>query len=493
MLSLRNWGVRLGRYFADVQSTVQQWFGLWKSRPAIDYSRNQYDLWKALYYCSVVNNKGGEYIRGAATAKAIVDATAAFAIGNGFEASIDGADTVPAHRRAQEKLDKWIELCADEIFDLALFAYRDGDSFTFVNEEGEMEDLSADSVTKVVDPITGRVIGYDIAESVTEDFREVIYLRQVRRDSIKYIRLESGQRLEDGRVLYHRIYTYDGLVDPATRDDLTEDEVVEMPLPVVHYANDPDRKALYGNSELQNLLPFYRDYNDVLAGAVTNDSYNNMPIPWAAGATAEAANKAFGDMNRGTALVMNDPQAKAGFLATDKTAQNSGTLLEYIFYNIVQASRTPEFVFGTAVSSSKASVSEQMPVVVKKAEQKRRKLKKVLRALVDAYVFRQMMAGDPDFYLLWRNGVEVKVSFPPIVDEDLNLTKDTIEMLLTKGIISDKTALELSAIGDRIPDADAELEAARTDDEGRTKRTSIYPFDQNRVNDELNQDTNTDV
>ena len=39
---------------------------LFKGRPTVDYSRNDYDLWRALFYCSVYNNKGAEYIRGSA-------------------------------------------------------------------------------------------------------------------------------------------------------------------------------------------------------------------------------------------------------------------------------------------------------------------------------------------------------------------------------------------------------------------------------------------
>ena len=59
-------------------------------------------------------------------------------------------------------------------------------------------------------------------------------------------------------------------------------------------------------------------------------------------------------------------------------------------------------------------------------------------------VWRQMMAGDPDFYALWKNDVPITISFPPIVDEDEQLTKETIEMLKDRDIISDETALELS-------------------------------------------------
>jgi hypothetical protein len=73
------------------------------------------------------------------------------------------------------------------------------------------------------------------------------------------------------------------------------------------------------------------------------------------------------------AIAIPDPNGKAGYLQTDKTAENSGTLLEHIIYNIVQASQTPKFLLGTAVDSSKASVSEQITVIVAKARMGRRR------------------------------------------------------------------------------------------------------------------------
>jgi hypothetical protein len=125
---------------------------------------------------------------------------------------------------------------------------------------------------------------------------------------------------------------------------------------------------------------------------------------------------------------------------------------------------------------------------VAKARRKRKALKKVLRALIDAYVFRQMMAGDPEFYTLWANKVPITISFPPIVDDDEKLTKDTLQMLLDKGIISDETALTLSSVGPRIQDKKAEVAQARKDAEGAAARSNVYPEDPGRVDDELDDD-----
>ncbi len=175
-------------------------------------------------------------------------------------------------------------------------------------------------------------------------------------------------------------------------------------------------------------------------------------------------------------------------MTTDKTADNSTALLELIFYNIVDASQTPEFLLGTAVQSSKASVSEQLPVIVAKARRKRKRLKKVLKRLIGAYVFRQMMAGDPDFCDLWAAGTPVSISFPPIVDEDEKLTKETLDMLIERGVISDETALALSVIGPHIQDKVAEVAAGRRDAAAANARNNVFPDQPGRVDDELNAD-----
>jgi hypothetical protein len=185
-------------------------------------------------------------------------------------------------------------------------------------------------------------------------------------------------------------------------------------------------------------------------------------------------------------LYLEGDDSDAKFLTTNGTMEDTGKLLEYLFYLIVQASETPEFIFGTAVTSSKASTESQMPVMIKKTDRKRAQLKPALQKLVEAYAYSQMLMGDPDFYAVYNSKVDIDIAFPPIVDEDKKLTLDTIKMLLEKGIISEKTSIELSVIGDRVANIDEELEQAHKDADAASERDTLMPFDTNRVNNELN-------
>jgi hypothetical protein len=61
----------------------------------------------------------------------------------------------------------------------------------------------------------------------------------------------------------------------------------------------------------------------------------------------------------------------AAFLSADAGQESALKLAELLFLCIVDVSETPEFAFGTAVQSSKASVSEQLLPLARKIRRKR--------------------------------------------------------------------------------------------------------------------------
>jgi hypothetical protein len=74
------------------------------------------------------------------------------------------------------------------------------------------------------------------------------------------------------------------------------------------------------------------------------------------------------------------------FITADQGLEGITTLLKFLFFNIVDASETPEFAFGTAVQSSKASVSEQMVPLVRKIRRKRAMFEEPYIELVSMYL-----------------------------------------------------------------------------------------------------------
>ncbi len=161
--------------------------------------------------------------------------------------------------------------------------------------------------------------------------------------------------------------------------------------------------------------------------------------------------------------------------------ENTGKLLEYLFFCIVQASETPEFVFGTAVNSSRASVSEQMPIVAMKAERKRKQMRGPLLDLIGLYLFRQQQLSNPAFFSLTDLEAQLEIEFPAIINEDRKLNSDIVGLLLSEGIISSPRSLEI--LLDMGAD-EAKVEVERALKDGR-ERLEAAGGNDNRLNREL--------
>ena len=96
---------------------------------------------------------------------------------------------------------------------------------------------------------------------------------------------------------------------------------------------------------------------------------------------------------------------------------------------IVQASETPEFVFGTGIQGSRASVETQMPIVTQKAERKRAQLEHPFKQLIDAYIDRRIRLSDPDFLKLKNADYEINIEFPDLQMEGTHHEKTCSDCL----------------------------------------------------------------
>ena len=300
-------------------------------------------------------------------------------------------------------------------------------------------------------------------------------------------------------TLIERAFTADGIVDVnSLRDDeegsdglFDVGELIEVPIPVFHFANELEPKSIYGMSDLQNTLVYFKGYSKILQEATKSNIYNSTPIPVIAGDKNDGLlekddSKKNISWGRNMVLYLKGENASAKFMEVPQTMADTGKLLEYYFYLIVQASETPEFIFGTAIQGSKASAQEQMPIMVKKSLRKQAQMKRVLRQVIDAFIYINYALGDQDFYAVYTGEVDFQISFPPIVDEDRKLTLETIQTLVDNGILSDQTALQLANL-EQITDIDDELERARVDADRREQRLGILPDNANRINDELDE------
>lgn len=151
-------------------------------------------------------------------------------------------------------------------------------------------------------------------------------------------------------------------------------------IPVVHFRNEAEENQLFGASDLEPVEPFMRAYHDTMLFAVQGSRLFSRPKAKFSLKSVEKFLKdnfteeeiksgklKFADKE----LFMLQEGDDAAFITADSGLEGITTLLEFIFMCIVDVSETPEFAFGTAVASSKASVSEQMVPLSRKIRRKR--------------------------------------------------------------------------------------------------------------------------
>lgn len=475
---------------------------IWNDK-TIDYTRNDYDLYRSLYYGVSMGGQANDMLIGAMFAKPIINSAAGFILGDNF--TVDLGDE--KYTDTEQDINDWIDSNQSTILHFVIHGLRDGDSYLYVDEYGNVEEVDAKGVTVILDPQTGVVIGYDIEEKYTlrtnGTDEKIVVVKQYRTDSVKYTQYPDNQAKRDkGTVIYNKVYTTEGPVTPTENQEFFLGDIVHRPLPIIHFANDQEPRSAYGNSELLNCLMGIRNYHAVVANATKGVINNANPIPVMRGVKnaeqiARQSNvnedEDFDDYkvnwSPDSILFLENVEADAKYIQANGFMDDTGKLLEYYFMLIVEASETPEFVFGTAVSSSKASVSEQLPIVVAKTTRKRAQLSKPLTSLIESYIDRQIRLSNP-LYLPFKSVTpDITIAYPDIINEDKTLTLEIVKYLNEAGILSDETSLKL-LLNEKIADIEEELTTAREDNESQAEPAGAIPTELDRLQGELDATNN---
>lgn len=487
----------IGRVEEDsLQTNASINFSFYGDTPTVDSSRVNYSLTRAIFYASTVTEGGSTYgedfLLGSAFGKPIVNAAAAFTIGQMPMILIDkedrasGADKSELYSNLEDNINRWIDDNSDEIFTLVRNSFRDGDSYIEILDDLSVDLLSPGSVEKITDDVTGKLLGYDVTRVVEKgdngNKQTVKYVTKYRETSpFKETTMYSGNS-NNGEVLddytIDESYMIKNFGD--TFLDLYNKRDKKWPLPIIAFHNDKEPGAKYGNSEYQSVYNFMANYHAVLEAAIKNNIYNSNAVPVLGGIEDyNAFLSANGEYDEETGeyslnwdankVILGGPGFNAKMLEGIKTASEAETILNILFWLICQNSETPEFVMGTAVSSSKASVSEQLPVMLRKAERKRRQLNKPIKSLVDLYILKLRLVDNtvPDHVERW-------IKWLPVLDKDLKVNTDIVKVLSEEGVITDKTKAIMLGIDDYVTDIDTEIEDAHSELEKKAKRADIY-------------------
>lgn len=482
-------------------------FDLWRAKDSVDFAKVNYTLTRAIFYASVVEAPDGtgtygrEFLYGATFGKPIVNSAAAFAFAkpprvkvakkNGETlTSVVGGSPV----ETEEYLKTWIDDNESDVFKVARNSLRDGDAYILITNDIQAKLISAEGVDAVYDAQSGKLLGYNRTTYATENDKKVKYVTKYR----KQFPYEQVVKYDDVNT--------DGAVISSTNDEENTGE--ERPLRLIGFHNEREPGEAYGNSEYQNCYQTMSGYHDLLDHAIRNNLYNSTPNLIFTGITnkEEFLKSNGGQKNEdGTwefslgekEFIVGADGFDGKYLQTVSTASEALSLLQVLFWIICQTSETPEFVMGTAVQSSKASVSEQLPVAIAKAERKRKEFKDFYLSLFESVVwYAKRFGGQTQL----DDTLKLTVTFDPIMDDDKKLNIEIVKVLAEEGCITDNTKMVMLGMESYVENVDEEIEKARKENEDKAAKMGEYGPSSSQSNqnpkDELedeNEDDNEDV
>jgi len=434
----------IGRTDVDMWSKATSIWNVYKN-PIIDDSKVNYALARSFYYASkVVDNRtgkeyGAKFILGAVFSKPIVNSITNFTLNKPLQIKCDDEYT-------QQIVNSWLRDNHGLILQATRNAFRDGDSYIKIDSAANGSLIAPECVDKIVDYRNiNNLLGYDITYVYNEDDNPT---------KQKKIKIEIRQD-------YKRTYE----ITDNKKELIKEEKYKNKPFEIVQISNEPEPNALYGNTEYQSCITLMANYNAVLESAIQNHIYNSTSVPSVEGIeNIEEFYQKNGTLNEngeyeiewdGKKMFVLGKGGSIKMIEGADTSKGAETLLNLIFWCICQSSETPEFIFGTAVQSSKASVSEQMPVMIAKAQRKQAVLVKYYRNLITLLLDR---LANTDSKV--KKHTEFDVILPDIVDEDKKTNLEIVKVLLENNVITKETAARIIGLGEWVDNIEDEVNKA---------------------------------
>lgn len=436
----------------------------------LDSSKVDYKLARELY-----DNTRDAYKLGGGFAAPIVNTKASF---------MGVPDFSSTDEEAQEVLNTFVEVNRSNIYSTLLNAMRDGDAYVWITNTTSDNELFPEQSNRIMyniippervetllDPVTGEVITYKITTPMKwadSDGEKECTITQFLTAGQVETQIEGDQ--------------------PPNVQQGTVDTGLDY-IPMVHFKNK-GYNMQYGQSELEPIEPFLKAYHDVMLHAIQGSKMHstpklkfkldsvedflqiNMPDAYEQIKQGEVPSLSLD----GRELIILQGEDDSEYLEVASAIGDATTLLKFIFYNIVDASETPEFVFGVHTPSSQASVTEQMPVLIRAVEAKRDHFAgafdRLARIVLDLTAKTENQLFETyETELVWDN---IDPRTDNEVAEELNMTITALSTAVSSGLMSDKSAVDFLA---RLVDTMLPY------DEGEAERIKKYEMNKYRMPD----------
>ena len=178
-------------------------------------------------------------------------------------------------------------------------------------------------------------------------------------------------------------------------------------VPLVHLAWGRTANEIYGHPVYEQLLQVFSRYHDLLSSTLRGVELMGTPLPVAKG--LENVKRAIEQNATGTATIRTgdgravtrtevdweqlrsqmlwlEGGADFDFKAPAPFASDSRSMLKLLFLIIIESVSIPEFVFGTAIASSKASADAQMPAFTRVVEYWRLQIEAPILLLLEIWL-----------------------------------------------------------------------------------------------------------
>ena len=402
-------------------------------------------LARALY-----NNTDVRYKLGAGFAKPVINVPAGF-MGQPLISAVNNS-------KAQESLDRVLRTWQGSIIRAHRNMLRDGEVLLRVYNSNRSPAYAA--LFEGAEP--GIDLEYNLAESFEIETVETDFL------SIQGIRVKhlvvvhekmGGVSRSTQKVLYEMVYP-DKVIWEWDNDYRPRKEFVN-PLGfvnAVYLKNESDPNLMHGTTDLEPLEPYFKFYNDVMLHAGSaSQLHSTAKLVLRVQDVARFIQNNFDQVEinekrlrfKGKDVLFFESGAPeigvtggamfeegADIIQARAPLGDTNTLLEYIFLNIVDTSEVPEWAFGGAIASSKASVTEQSAPLIHKTNRK--------RGLVEN---DWAMIGRMALKML-GNLADVTVSWDELAQKDskaeaeaLKVKAEALIALNDAGMVSKKTAV----------------------------------------------------
>lgn len=359
--------------------------------------------------------------------------------------------------KSQEALNDWWNDNHADILRAWREALNLGDHFLVINS-----DLTPTVVPPhIVDPIVDdedytHIVGWRITEVIPHPERAADTMRI----TDEYTETERVRTVEIGGKLL-RETRYRNLLGLTA---------------VIHIPNLSGSDEVFGRPEGEPLIPALHRYGEMLEAAVEGNVLQGRSTPTAVFQTKEDLDKFWRDnaVNRSRELPDGTTETyqelefdSSRFLALSAAtfdyksptsfSQDTERLLGLFFYLVLQHTEIPEFIWGNAIASSKASAESQLGPFLEYIDMRRGEIAKWLIKIAEVVLA---------YKSLTEPGVvqqTPRIQWEKLADQDGNLTLSTVQWAYSEGLIDKRTALMLAPVD--IEDIDTVLETAEKEAE----------------------------